>query len=72
MIRTLAAIAGLPLLFCLYSSLENTAPVIDISQSITSLTDQDSGPNPFSLGSDRTVNDAFDSCSFAYGDCSRF
>lgn len=72
MIRTLGAIIAFPLLFCLYSSLEDTAPVIDISKSIASLTDQDSGPTPFSLGNDRTVDDAVDSCSFAYGDCSRF
>lgn len=72
MIRTLAAIAGLPLLFCLYSSLEDTVPVFDVQQSITSLTEQDSGPSPFSLGNDRTVDDALNSCSFAYGDCSRF
>lgn len=72
MIRTLTAIIAFPLLFSLYSSLEDTGPVFDISQSITSLTKQESGPSPFSLGNDRTVDNAFNSCSFAYGDCSRF
>ncbi len=68
MIRTLAAIAALFVLFGFYSSSEASSYLSEFQHNLTTPTNTG---HTFDLGGDRTVNEAFNSSAFTY-DGTRF
>lgn len=71
MIRSLLALAALPLTLGFYNSFENNADLARIAPDITAVVGVNAG-SAFDLGGDRTVGGALDSCLFQYTSCTRF